>query len=219
MGEDPRRVFNFGAPGLDAIVRARRLSRAELEQRLRFRLCHPLALLALHPTALAGHFEPVEPVLRALDAEDLHVVVTSANADPGGLALNATLKRWAQSRPGRVAYCSSLGQDAYYSLARLCSVLVGNSSSGIIEAPSLRVPVVNIGRRQDGRLRAPSVIDCPPETAAVRSSLRRALSPAFRRSRCRGANPYGGRDVARRILRVLKSVPLGEPLLRKTFHD
>ena len=219
MGEDPQRVFNFGAPGLDAIARARALPRAELERRLRFRLDGPLALLTLHPCALAGRPEPAEPVLRALDAEGLRVVATYANADPGGARINARLERWALAHPERVVCAPSLGQDAYYSLVRLCSVVIGNSSSGIIEAPALKVPTVNIGRRQDGRLRAPSVIDCPPDTAAVRRALRRALSPAFRRSRCRGVTPYGSGDVARRILAVLKSAPLGEPLLRKSFHE
>lgn len=219
MGEDPRRVFNVGAPGVDAIHAVRPLSKAALERRLKLKLGGRLALVTFHPAALDGKYEPVAPLLAALDAEGLGAVLTYANADPGGRAVNAALEAWAKKRPGRAVCVASLGQRAYYSLARHASVMLGNSSSGIIEAPSLKIPTVNVGRRQDGRLRAPSVLDCPPETKAIRKALRRALSPEFRAARCRGVNPYGSGDTARRILPALKKIPLGAALLRKSFYE
>ncbi len=219
MGEDPRRVFNVGAPGVDAIRAARPVPRAALERRLKLKLGGRLALVTFHPTSLDGRPEPVAPLLEALDAEGLGVVLTYANADPGGRAVNAALESWAAKRPGRAVCVASLGQEAYYSLARRCSVLLGNSSSGLIEGPTLRIPTVNVGRRQDGRLRAPSVIDCPPRTKEIRAALRLALSAKFRGARCRGVNPYGSGSVASRILSVLKKVPLGDALLRKSFHE
>lgn len=219
MGEDPKRVFNVGAPGVDAVRDVRALPRAALERRLGLKLGGRLALVTFHPASLDGRPEPLAPLLAALDAEGLAAVLTYANADPGGRAVNAALDAWAAKRPGRAVCVASLGQRAYYSLARHCSVMLGNSSSGLIEAPTLRLPTVNVGRRQDGRLRAPSVIDCPPETAAIRRALRLALSPAFRRARVRGVNPYGSGSAARRILSILKRVPLGAALLRKSFHE
>lgn len=218
MGEDPRRVFNFGAPGLEALRELKPVGAAELSRRLGFDLTGPFAVVTVHPDAISsGADRTLRAVLGALDRRKLRGVLTYAGADAGGRAINRILARYASERPGRAVAVASLGQRAYLSLLGRAAVVVGNSSSGVIEAPSLKKPTVNVGPRQDGRLRAPSVIDCKPDAAAVAAALGRALSPAFR-SRCRGRNPYGAGRVATRITGTLKAVKL-DGLLIKRFHD
>lgn len=218
MGEDPRRVFNFGAPGLESLKELEPLTARELSRRLGFDLSGPFAVVTVHPDSLAsGADRTLRAVLAALDRRGLRSVLTYAGADAGGRALNRILARYAAARPGRAVAVASLGQRAYLSLLRHAAVVVGNSSSGVIEAPSLRKPTVNVGPRQDGRLRAPSVIDCAPDAAAVSAALGRALSPTFR-ARCRGVNPYGTGRVSSRIAGALKAVKL-DGLLVKRFHD
>lgn len=220
MGEASGRVYNFGAPCLEYLHRLEPLSRETLERRLNFSLKPPFFLVTYHPAALSGTARPsCRPLLSALESAGARAVITFANADAGGRAINAEIARFAKRHPGTVLAAPSLGQDAYLSLMRLCAAVVGNSSSGIAEAPSARVPTVNVGDRQKGRLRAPSVIDCPPSAPAIARALRRAMSPDFRRTRCTGVNPYGSGPVSSRILRVLKTVPLGDGLLFKKFND
>lgn len=214
MGEDPRRVYQFGAPGLEYLRRLKPLPREALEARLKLALESPVVLATYHPDG-----GPVAPMLKALDRVGARSVLTYAGADPGGARINRELRAYAARRPGRSAAVPSLGQRDYLSLLAQVDAVVGNSSSGIIEAPSLRVPTVNIGPRQAGRLRSPSVIDCANDAASIGRALRRALSPAFRRRFCRGRNAYGDGRVAERIIGVLKKVELGPDLLRKSFHD
>lgn len=218
MGEDPRRVFNYGAPGLESLRELKPLTAGELSRRLNFDLAGPFAVVTVHPDTIStGTDRTLRAVLGALDLRNLRAVLTYAGADAGGRALNRILARYAAERPGRAVAVASLGQRAYLSLLGHAAVIVGNSSSGVIEAPSLKKPTVNVGPRQDGRLRAPSVIDCAPNAAAVTAALDRALSPTFR-ARCRGRNPYGAGRVSARIAGTLKTVNL-DGLLIKRFHD
>lgn len=218
MGENPRHVFNVGAPGLEALRELKPLGAAELARRVGMPLTGRLALVTVHPETVGARAGGVlEAVLAGLDRAGLRAVLTYAGSDAGGRAINARLKRYAASRPGRARAVASLGQRGYLSLLARADVVVGNSSSGIIEAPSLKTPTVNVGARQDGRLRALSVIDCAPNAAAVAAALRRALSPAFR-FRCRGKNPYGAGPVSAKIVSILKRMPL-DGLLVKRFHD
>lgn len=214
MGEDPSRVKTVGAPGLEAIAKLRPLSAAELEARTGLDLGRPFALLTYHPERSASAAVEAKAVLSAARRAGLAVAATFAGADAGGRAVNAALR--AAARPGEVSVTASLGQRAYLSLMARAAVVLGNSSSGILEAPALRVPTVNVGGRQDGRLRAPSVIDAPCHPAALDAALRRALSPAFRKTRCRGESPYVGGAVSARVVAALKAFPLEA---RKRFHD
>ncbi len=221
MGEEPWRVFNTGAPGLEYIRRAKFLDRGALEKRLGMKLSSPIALATLHPASLSRNGKPdktLDALLSALDKSGLRTVFTYANADAGGRALNRRVDAYVARRKGRATAVASLGQQGYLSLMRLCDVVVGNSSSGIIETPSLKRPTVNIGDRQAGRLRASSVIDCPGTAPAISKAINRALSRAFR-AQCTGKNPYGEGRTAQSMIGVLKTIPLGEPLLRKKFHD
>lgn len=219
MGEDPRRVFLSGAPGLERIARLRPWPLEALAERLGMPLSEPFALVTYHPDASPAGLAGLDAALTALERSGLRAVFTFANADPGGRAINARIRRYQRRHPRAAAAVPSLGSDGYLSLMRRAAVVYGNSSSGILEAPSMRVPTVNIGERQAGRLRAPSVLDCAPTAAAAGRALRTALSPAFRSSRCRGKSPYLGGPVAARIIRVLKSYPLPGGLIPKPFID
>jgi UDP-hydrolysing UDP-N-acetyl-D-glucosamine 2-epimerase len=219
MGEDPRRVILVGAPGLENLRRLKRVPRAELEIRVGLDLARPFAVATVHPEKTRGEsLAVVDAALGALDAARLPVVITLAGADAGGAAINRRVRAWAKARPGRGVVVDSLGREAYPNLLRLAAVVVGNSSSGIIEAPSLRVPTVDIGDRQKGRLRAVSVLNCRASRAAASAALKRALSPAFRR-RCRGANPYGSGASSAKIVAAVKKALRDPELTRKSFHD
>lgn len=219
MGEDPRRVILVGAPGLESLRRLAPTPRAELEALVGLRLGRPFAVATCHPeTAGRVDLAVVDATLGALDALRLPVVVTLANADAGGAAINRRVRAWAKARRGRAAAVASLGRTGYPSLVRLAAAVIGNSSSGIIEAPSLRVPTVNVGDRQKGRLRARSIVDCRANRADAVRALRRVLAPSFRRC-CDGTNPYGDGNAAARVVAALTRALRDPRLPYKSFRD
>lgn len=220
MGEHPDRVFLVGAPGLDHLKRSPLLDRDALEAALGVPLRTPTLLVTYHPVTLdAGDpAEPLRELFAALDRlPDSLVLFTKANADTHGRALNALIDAYAAERPERVRAFASLGQTRYLSALHHADAVVGNSSSGLIEAPAAGVPTVNIGDRQGGRLRGASVLDCAPERDAIGAALARALDPAFRAAVREMASPYGRGDASRRIKDCLKTVPL-DGLVKKGFY-
>lgn len=221
MGESPERVFNLGAPGLDALTRLPLLDRAALEARLSFRLSDPTFLVTFHPETLVES-EPAAQFQHLLDALDAfphaQVLLTRPNADTHGRALGALIDNYVAKRPGRALAVTSLGHQGYLSALKACAVVVGNSSSGIIEAPAVGCPTVNVGDRQAGRLRAASILDVPCRTQAIIGGIARALSPEFRAGLQSVASVYGQGNASRAIAQVLKKVDLAG-LARKQFHD
>jgi UDP-hydrolysing UDP-N-acetyl-D-glucosamine 2-epimerase len=176
--------------------------------------------VTFHPETLALHDVPrqAEELTAALEKIEGDVVVTAPGADAGYRAISAAFERLAERRP-LMRLTATLGDDVYTSLLREADVMVGNSSSGLIEAPSFGLPVVNVGDRQRGRLRAANVIDVGHDRQAIAEAIQRALDPAFRRSIAGRPNPYGDGDAAPRIAHVLRTVPLGPALTRKRFVD
>ena len=221
MGEAPRTVHCVGAVGLDALVRVGTPDRATLAAEIGFDLDPAFALLTYHPATLGeATLDGLEALLAALGARaDLKVLMTKANADPGGRAVNARLDAYAVEDPGRRHLVASLGQRRYLAALREAALVVGNSSSGIIEAPAVDTPVVNLGTRQAGRLRARAVIDCEETRTAIDAALDRALDPAFRESLKADAPPYGrpGR-ASDGIVEALRTADL-PALIVKRFHD
>lgn len=216
MGEDPRHVHVVGSTAIDAIRELTLLPRPELEAELGVRLQRRNLVVTFHPVTLdaAPSMEQLAHLLEALDRSGSHVgiVFTGANADPEGLALNETVRRWVAEHEN-AHFFSSLGQLRYLSLLSQSDALVGNSSSGIYDAPALGVPTVNIGMRQAGRLRSGSVIDCAPDAAAIEAAIRRALDappPA-------GDTPYGDGRATERILAALRATADFRALLHKRF--
>lgn len=220
LGERPDRVFNVGAPGVESIKTLKLLDRSALETALGFSLGRQNALVTFHPVTLetATAESQFGQLLGALaELPDLHLIFTRANADTDGRIINQMIDDFVAQRPGSAAVFSSLGQLRYLSAMQQVDVVLGNSSSGIIEAPSFGVPTVNIGARQHGRVRAASVIDCEPETVAIRKALDRAMSKTFKNLAATVDNPYDGLDTASRIKECIKEANL--PDTRKAFFD
>ena len=224
MGEQPRRVFNFGAPGLDQIRTSRLLTKAELENDLGIDLSKPVALVTYHPATrdLAGTEAQLSSLLNALNASLLTAVFTMANADAQGALINSRLQATCAEHTERFKWFPNMGHQRYLSCLKHFSLMVGNSSSGLTEAPSFRLPVVNIGDRQRGRVRAANIIDVPGDEYAIQKAINRALSTRFRASLRGMRNPYdrfhdGKASV--RIKNVLRDVVISSDLLRKQFYD
>jgi UDP-hydrolysing UDP-N-acetyl-D-glucosamine 2-epimerase len=220
MGEEPWRVHCVGAPGLDRFARRASMSREELARRIGLPLRRPTLLVTFHPVTL----EPGEAGLHsaelaaALEMVEGDVVITHPGADAAYDAVIHRLESLAATRPG-TRMIPALGADGYGALLREADVMVGNSSSGIIEAPSFGLPVVNVGIRQQGRLRAANVIDVGHGREEIAAGIRRALAPGFRASLRGLVNPYGDGHAAPRIARVLREAELGPRLVRKRFMD
>jgi UDP-hydrolysing UDP-N-acetyl-D-glucosamine 2-epimerase len=224
MGEDPTHSFAFGAPGLDALNEVSYLTRPELESRLSFALTSPTALVTYHPVTLEKNAAEgqIDALLNALTRERVRAIFTKANADVQGRLINHRLAEFCREHPADYRLYDNLGQALYLSCLRHVDLMVGNSSSGLIEAPSFALPAVNIGDRQRGRIRAANVIDVGYSTDEIASGIRRALSPTWRDALKNMENPYaghGGGKVSERIKERLKTVELGEPLLKKRFCD
>jgi len=220
LGEDPATVFNVGGLGVDGIRRLRLLSRAEVERRLEFTFGSRSLLVTFHPATLdeqdAG--AQMEELISALAAlNDTQILLTMPNADTGGRALMKQIHQFAAGQPN-VSVFTSLGQLCYLSCVQFVDAVVGNSSSGLTEVPTFGKPTINIGDRQRGRIRGPSVIDCAPERDSIASAIRRAYDPAFRAQIASGTNPYGDGGASRRIAEVLRMHPLAQ-ITRKRFHD
>jgi len=219
MGEMNDRVFVTGAPGLDHITEPPAMSRDELAHDLGLALSGPVLAVTCHPeTASGAPLAAATAMLAALDSvPQAAIVLTKANADPGGAAINQMIAQWADGRPN-VLFVPSLGMKRYQSLLHIASAMVGNSSSGVIEAPALGLPAVNIGDRQKGRLRSASIIDCEATPQAVKNALARALSPAFQAEAKNAKAACGRGGAAEAIHRVLATCDLAG-LLKKTFVD
>jgi UDP-hydrolysing UDP-N-acetyl-D-glucosamine 2-epimerase len=220
LGEEAWRVHCCGAPGLDRLRARATLSREALGQRLGRPLGRPTLLVTFHPETLAAADVPrhAEELTAALEKVDGEIVATAPGADTGHRAISAALERLAGRRPA-TQVVTTLGDDVYCSLLREADVMVGNSSSGLIEAPTFGLPVVNVGDRQRGRLRAANVLDTGHDREAIAEAIRQALDPAFRRRLAGLVNPYGDGHAAPRIARILREVELGPRLVRKRFAD
>lgn len=220
LGELPERVFTVGAPGLDGLQRAAPLARADLDASLGRDTGRPFFLVTYHPATRGEKAEEaMGELLAALDRFPQHdVIITYPNADTAGRRLIGMIEDYARSRTERVGAFASLGQRRYQALLALAAAVVGNSSSGLVEAPSFRVPTVNIGTREQGRLRACSVIDCGELEGAIAEAITRALSEEFRQALADMANPYGDGHSAPRIVETLRSVNL-QGLEVKPFYD
>ena len=221
LGEAPERVYNVGDPGLDSVRKLPLLNQATLEADLEIALNHPLFVVTYHPATL-GKLpceQAFQELLSALDRfPDASVILTKPNADAGGRLIGSMAEIWAKDRKAPTRCVISLGQLRYLSLVRLADAVIGNSSSGIVEAPALKVPTVNIGSRQDGRLRALSIIDCDEDSTLIYAAIQRAISPEFRSGLADTISLYGDCDASLQIMNILasSSIPLQ---LSKGFHD
>lgn len=218
MGEPEKRVIRVGAPGLDRLASFEPMPRDAFVAEVGLPTSDPFLLVTLHPTTL----DPTPPaehariLLAALDAAGLPCLVTTANQDPGGDAINAVLEPAARDRGWPVH--DALGTRLYTNAMHHAAAMVGNSSSGIIEAHTLRLPVVNIGDRQQGRERNASVIDARFDVEAVASAIQRATQLQRSAAVFSDPNIYGDGRTAARVARILADTPLDLALVRKPFE-
>lgn len=218
MGEEPRSVVVVGAPGLDNLLRADLPDRASLSAELGVLLVDPVVLVTLHPTTLGGvPGAEVEAVADAMAMVPATYVITQPNADAGSDTIRDFWVRWVRGR-AHVTLWDALGEARYWALLRLASAVLGNSSSGIIEAPEAAVPAVNVGDRQKGRLRGRGVIDVRAEPDAIAQVLRLALDPAFRRGITDLPATYPPGPASPRVVAALASWEPPQPP-RKAFFD
>ena len=221
LGEAPDRVFNVGALGVENIRRMALMARSELAEAIGFNLGKPYFLVTFHPVTLEkstseGQFQTL---LGALDAfPEYNVIFTKANADPDGRVINRLIDEYAEKRPERCFAVISLGVHRYLSAMKYATAVIGNSSSGIVEAPSFKIPTVNIGDRQKGRVRAESVMDCEPAALSIASSIRKAISAEFQEVLKVVKNPYEQADTATRIVEKIMFFRHAE-LMKKSFYN
>ncbi len=222
MGEEPKNVFCFGAPGLDNIYKLRLINRKELYQELKLPN-KKIGVVTYHPVTLekgTSEFH-ISELLQALkDFVEIYWIFTLPNADTGGRIIIESINNFFKSNPDKGKAFISLGQVKYLSLLKYATVMVGNSSSGLIEAPSFELPVVNIGNRQRGRVRGKNVIDiteCKKEI--IIKAVKKAISLEFKASLKGMRNPYGNGGTSKKIIKKLKIIPLGEDLIKKRFYE
>lgn len=224
MGEQPERIFVVGALGLDNIHQVNLLSKQELAERTCLDWSRPTILLTYHPVTLNNPtlaYQEMISVLSAVKQSGLQTLITMPNIDAGSSRVYQAILEMQQKAPQQFRLIKSLGQQCYLSAMKHCALLLGNSSSGIIEAASFKKPVVNIGERQKGRVTARNVLHVACEQAAILRAIETAISPSFQRSLDDLRNPYGTGQTAGKIVKHLKSLPLDdrEWLLKKGFYD
>lgn len=219
LGEHPDTVFNVGALGIENFKRLQLMGKSQLEQSIDFELGNTFFLVTYHPATL-GAFEPgaaMQVLLDALDQfPDARIIFTKPNSDTNGRILGQMIDEYARHNKDRVAVFTSMGQIRYLSALQFADAVIGNSSSGIIEAPACKTPTVNIGDRQAGRLKADSIIDCLETTESIVAAINKALSPSFREEIKQSISLYGDGNSASHIKNHLKQVNLSSV---KRFYD
>ena len=216
MGEDPIRVFNSGAPGIDNISNFQLLTKSELQHKLDWSFSSKCALFTYHPVTLkeTDIKSDLSSIFNVLAIFNFNILFTYANADSGGKIINQNIEKFCKNNPKKYKVVKSLGQVKYLSAMKHVDLLIGNSSSGIIEAASFKKAVVNIGDRQKGRLKGPNIIDCHIDS--LKESIIFAMSDVFINTITNMNNIYGSGKAADFIVDKLKSEPLS---VVKTFKD
>lgn len=221
LGEDPQRVFNFGDVGVENIMKMDYMDKAELEESIGFLLDAPYGCVTFHPPTMEGEeaASQIKEVLEALEAfPEMKFIITKANADAGGRQINEMMDAYAAKHENWRCFFS-LGIRRYLSALKYCAMVIGNSSSGIVEAPCFHVPTINIGNRQDGRLQAESIINCEPKKHEIVSAMRRAGSGEFLETAERAQNPYGKGDTSEHIVEEIKKFLWACGGFQKKFYD
>lgn len=222
LGEQPDRVFFTGTPGIDNIYHLELLDRLSFEESIDFKLADKNNILVtFHPVTLeenSAESQFQELLLALEELKDARLIFTMPNADTDGRIIVQQINEFVARSEGKAKAFVSLGQSRYLSALKNMDLVLGNSSSGLIEAPSFKIPTVNIGDRQKGRIKTKSVIDCAPNRQSILESINKALSPEFRASIQDLENPYGAGGASKKIKEILKSYPLGG-ILKKNFFD
>lgn len=222
LGESPDRVRCVGATGIENVLNERLMDKAEFEKSINYRLNKPYAIVTFHPVTLEDN-NSQEQIKALLDVCQLHkdmdFIFTKANADASGRIINIMIDEFVEKNDNAIAF-TSLGKLRYLSALKYGTMVIGNSSSGLVEAPSFKIPTINIGDRQKGRLQAESVINCETTKDEIEKAIQIALSEAFRDKIKNTANPYGDGNTSLKVVETIKEFILGNKInLKKKFYD
>lgn len=215
LGENPKRVFNIGSLGVENIKEIQLLSKTDLEESLGFNFAEKNILVTFHPVTLEGDVKKqFNELLDALnDLKDTNIIITCPNADPGNDEIFELIQKFKLLNKNIYVY-KSLGMQRYLSCLKYVDMVVGNSSSGIIEVPSFKIPTINIGNRQKGRIQAESIINCIPE----KNNILSAIDIAYKKDFSNTINPYEKEDTLENLLKILKNYDLNN-IIKKNFYD
>jgi len=221
LGEDPSRVFNTGGMGIENIKRLKLLSRNKFEESINFKLNKKNILVTFHPVTLENNtskkqFQELINTINELD--DTNIIFTKTNSDSNGKVINQMIDRYTARYPKKSVGFTSLGQLRYLSALKYVDAVVGNSSSGLLEAPSFKIGTINIGDRQKGRIRAKSVIDCLANKKDIQKSFKKLYSKNFQKLLINVNNHYDNGFSSKKIIRVLKNFNL-KNILKKNFYN
>jgi GDP/UDP-N,N'-diacetylbacillosamine 2-epimerase (hydrolysing) len=221
LGEEPNRVFNVGGAGIENIKRLKLLTKEDFEKSINFKLNIKNILVTFHPVTLEGktskkHFQELLDSID--DLEDTNIIFTKANSDVDGNVINQMINQYTKKNLKKSFCVASLGQLRYLSALQYIDFIIGNSSSGLLEAPSFKIGTINIGDRQNGRLKAESVVDCLPNKKNIKKAIKKIYSNKFQNLLKDIKNPYGDGCASKKIIKILKKVKL-DKILKKTFFD
>lgn len=221
LGEAPDRVFNVGGLGVDGIVKTKLLSKFALESKMGFQFKQKNLLVTFHPVTLDKGLseEQFDKLLNCLEKLDnTLIILTHPNSDTDGRILKKRIEMFVKKHPDNSIAFTSMGQKNYLSTLQYIDAVIGNSSSGLMEAPSFRIGTVNIGDRQQGRLMANSVISCKPDTQSITLALNKLYSDEFQKGLNTMMNPYGEGGASEAIIKILKKEAI-PPDIKKEFYD
>ena len=223
LGENPERVFYVGALGVENIKKINLMTKEELERSIHFEIDENTVIVTYHPVTLENNTveEQFLNLLEVLDRNPkIRMIFTKANADTNGRIVNELIDKYAAQNSERACAFMSLGQKRYLSALKYCRIVIGNSSSGIIEAPSFGKPIINIGDRQKGRICADSVINCGYTQQEIQQAMETALTEEFENKARNCRNPYEKENTAANIISVIKDYLLNDKInLKKRFYD
>ena len=223
LGENPERVFYVGALGVENIKKINLMTKEELEKSIHFEIDENTVVVTYHPVTLENNTveEQFLNLLEVLDRNPkIRMIFTKANADTNGRIVNELIDKYAAQNSERACAFMSLGQKRYLSALKYCRIVIGNSSSGIIEAPSFGKPIINIGDRQKGRICADSVINCGYTQQEIQRAMETALTEEFENKARNCRNPYEKENTAANIISVIKDYLLNDKIkLKKGFYD
>lgn len=223
LGENPERVFYVGALGVENIKKINLMTKEELERSIHFEIDENTVIVTYHPVTLENNTveEQFLNLLEVLDRNPkIRMIFTKANADTNGRIVNELIDKYAAQNSERACAFMSLGQKRYLSALKYCRIVIGNSSSGIIEAPSFGKPIINIGDRQKGRICADSVINCGYTQQEIQQAMETALTKEFENKASNCRNPYEKENTAANIISVIKDYLLNDKIkLKKGFYD
>ena len=221
LGEEPRRVFNVGGMGIENIKRLKLLDKNEFEKSINLKLNEKNILVTFHPVTLEyktakKQFQELLNAIKGL--KDTNIIFTKSNSDIDGRIINHMIDEFVNKNSNKSAGFVSLGQLKYLSALQYVDVIVGNSSSGLLEAPSFKIGTINIGDRQKGRIKAKSIIDCSPNSRGIKQAFIKIYSRKFQEQLKKVKNPYGNKCASKQIIKVIKKIKLNN-ILKKKFYD